>query len=162
MRTSNPVHSIWLSMIVHAAFKNIQITCEARNPLSLDSWLRYVETVSTLGLRPLLVLLESASNTKSLTPPCLTVVPVVFGTAATKACGIGIGAGGTPPLLVLLVLLLPLLPAKTHKIIYIDISYLPTFKLKTIRLSVFIRSSLQLHFQETLTTIISVAHGLSV
>lgn len=34
------------------------------------SWLRYVDTVSTLGLRPLLVLLESASNKELLLCLC--------------------------------------------------------------------------------------------
>lgn len=43
---------------------NLGITCcECRESLSLLSWLKYVDTVSTLGLRPDLVLLESASST---------------------------------------------------------------------------------------------------
>ena len=153
-RTPNPVWGTWQLRAGGAALKHIQITCEARSSLSLDSWLRYVETVSTLGLRPLLVLLESASNTESQAPLCFTVVPVVFGTAATKTRGAGIGAGGTPPLLALLVLLLPLLPVEIHKIICIGISYLTIFKLKKPS------NFHQLHFQDTSTTIISVAKCL--
>ena len=153
--TPNPVWGTWLLMAESAALKHIQITCEARSSLSLDSWLRYVDTVSTLGLRPLLVLLESASNTESLTPLCFIVVPVVFGTAATKTRGAGIGAGGTPPLLALLVLLLPLLPEETHKIIHIYISYLTTFKLKKPSIFIFISYIFT-------TTIISVVQCLPV
>jgi hypothetical protein len=63
-----------------------------------------------------LVLLESASKTESLIPLCFTVLPVVFGTAATEMRGIAAALTGTPLLLLLLLaLLLPLLPKKHMK-----------------------------------------------
>jgi hypothetical protein len=57
-----------------------------------------------------LVLLESATKTESLIPLCFTVLPIVFGTAATEMRGTGAALTGTPLLLLLLALLLPLLP----------------------------------------------------
>jgi hypothetical protein len=55
-----------------------------------------------------LVLLESASNTESL-----TTAPVAFG---TEMRGTDVGLIGAPPLLPLPALLLPLLPAKVKKV----------------------------------------------
>jgi hypothetical protein len=60
-----------------------------------------------------LVLLESASKTESLIPLCFTVLPVVFGTTAIEMRGIAAALTGTPLLLLLLALLLPLLPENT-------------------------------------------------